>query len=132
MWPVLASNQLKHTWVDCWTIMVDVGVPRPFHNHSLIAELDHLVLLNMREKNPALYLNQIWNTASLLEALVCCPPLAIALEDYPSIKKGLWGREKRKKRVMTGRLSLHKKRFVRERKEKEESYVVYLRPWGIK
>jgi hypothetical protein len=29
---------------------------------------------------------------------------------------------------MTGRLSLHKKRFVRERKEKEESYVVYLRP----
>jgi hypothetical protein len=64
--------------------MVDVGVPRPFHNHSLIAELDHLVLLNMREKNPALYLNQIW--------------------------------------------SLHKKRFVRERKEKEESYVVYLRP----
>jgi len=24
--------------------------------------------------------------------------------------------------------SLHKKRFVRERKEKEESYVVYLRP----
>ena len=100
MWPVLASNQLKHTWVDCWTIMVDVGVPQPFHNHSLIAELDHLVLLNMREKNPALYLNQIWNTASLLEALVCCPPLAIALEDYPSIKKGLWGREKRKKRVM--------------------------------
>jgi len=85
--------------------MVDVGVPQPFHNHSLIAELDHLVLLNMREKPCLVFESDMKHNFPIGSSRM-----------LPSSGN------------CTGRLSLHKKRFVRERKEKEESYVVYLRP----